>query len=106
MTPKVSFVRLVIPGSIRRTSCSWKSARATEMLWKRRTATLRRKRRWKSQWRGNVRADAKQILGGKEAAKESGKTAEEPKLPMGQRVQREVLAWFWVGLAFLLINGT
>ncbi len=27
-------------------------------------------------------------------------------LPMGQRVQREIIAWFWVGLAFLLINGT
>jgi signal peptidase I len=38
-------------------------------------------------------------------AKESAKAAEQSKLPMGQRVQREVIAWFWVGLAFFLING-
>jgi signal peptidase I len=30
----------------------------------------------------------------------------EPELPMGQRVQREIIAWFWVALAFMLINGT
>jgi signal peptidase I len=57
-----------------------------------------------------VKADAKQKPIGKETGKEAGKVpgtaAEEPKLPMGQRVQREVIAWFWVGLAFLLINGT
>ena len=35
-----------------------------------------------------------------------GKTIEDSKLPMRQRVQREIIAWFWVGLAFLLINGT
>src|SRR5256885_6494207 len=27
-------------------------------------------------------------------------------VPVGQRVQREVVAWFWVALVFLLINGT
>ncbi len=27
------------------------------------------------------------------------------KLPMAVQIRREVLAWFWVGLAFLLING-
>src|SRR5277367_3884672 len=43
---------------------------------------------------------------GKEAGGETAKTADEPKLPVGKRVQREALAWFWVGLAFLLINGT
>lgn len=26
--------------------------------------------------------------------------------PLKQRVQREIVAWFWVGLIFLLINGT
>src|SRR5579864_6477347 len=32
---------------------------------------------------------------------------EEPaKVPVGQRVQREIIAWFWVALVFLLINGT
>jgi len=30
----------------------------------------------------------------------------EPKVPVGQRVQREIIAWFWVALVFLLINGT
>ena len=25
---------------------------------------------------------------------------------MSTKVQREVIAWFWVGLVFLLINGT
>jgi signal peptidase I len=57
-----------------------------------------------------VKADARQASSGKEAGKETGKaprkTVEEPKLSMRQRVQREVIAWFWVGLAFLLINGT
>lgn len=33
------------------------------------------------------------------------KKENERNLPVGQRVQREVIAWFWVGLAFLLING-
>lgn len=45
--------------------------------------------------------EAKQKSGGKSSAK----PADEPKLPMGKRVQREALAWFWVGLIFLLING-
>src|SRR5467141_5109328 len=30
----------------------------------------------------------------------------QPKVPVGQRVQREIIAWFWVALVFLLINGT
>ena len=30
----------------------------------------------------------------------------QPNVPVGQRVQREVIAWFWVALVFLLINGT
>src|ERR1700737_1608129 len=42
-----------------------------------------------------MKADAK--------TKDKGRDA---NLPMGQRVQREVLAWFWVALAFMLINGT
>ncbi len=49
-----------------------------------------------------MKADAKQ----KASGKESDKAAEEAKLPVGKRVQREIIAWFWVGLAFLLINGT
>jgi signal peptidase I len=73
-------------------------------------AMLRTTHRSKSQWRWNVKADAKQKPSGRELGEETVKTpskkAEEPKLPMGKRVQREALAWFWVGLAFLLINGT
>ncbi|HXN53861.1 MAG TPA: signal peptidase I [Candidatus Acidoferrum sp.] len=30
----------------------------------------------------------------------------QPNVPVGQRVQREIIAWFWVALVFLLINGT
>src|SRR6202451_4847972 len=30
----------------------------------------------------------------------------EAKVPMGQRVEREIVAWFWVALSFMLINGT
>src|SRR5580698_9073677 len=101
-TPKASSVRPVIRASIRPISCSSKFARAT--------ATLRTTHLSKSQWRWNVKADAKQKPSGRDAGEETvntpSKKAEEPKLPMGKRVQREILAWFWVGLAFLLINGT
>lgn len=39
--------------------------------------------------------------------KPSGKQKEQtPKPPIGNRVQSEIVAWFWVALAFLLINGT
>ena len=73
-------------------------------------ATLRTTHIWRDPWRWNVKADTTQEPIAKETVKETGKASgkkiEEPKLPMGQRVQREVLAWFWVGLAFLLINGT
>ena len=31
---------------------------------------------------------------------------EEAKVPTRTKIQREIIAWFWVGLAFLLINGT
>ena len=37
-----------------------------------------------------------------EAQKKSVKVNE----PLNKRVQREIVAWFWVGLIFLLINGT
>ncbi|MGH9675505.1 MAG: signal peptidase I [Candidatus Acidiferrum sp.] len=37
---------------------------------------------------------------------EMKKKQAEPAVPMGTRIQREIIAWFWVGLAFLLINGT
>ena len=53
-----------------------------------------------------MKADVEEKPSSKEAGKETTTATEEPKLPMGKRVQREALAWFWVGLAFLLINGT
>ena len=31
---------------------------------------------------------------------------EETNVPVKTKIQREIIAWFWVGLAFLLINGT
>lgn len=49
-----------------------------------------------------MKADAKK----KAAGAEPNKAVQEANLPMGKRVQREIIAWFWVGLAFLLINGT
>ncbi|MBV8514212.1 MAG: signal peptidase I, partial [Acidobacteria bacterium] len=36
----------------------------------------------------------------------SNEEKKEAKVPMGQRVEREIVAWFWVALAFMLINGT
>jgi signal peptidase I len=42
-----------------------------------------------------VRADAKR-----------GKNENGQPVSTGQRVRREILAWFWVALAFMLVNGT
>ncbi|MGA2096853.1 MAG: signal peptidase I [Candidatus Acidiferrum sp.] len=42
----------------------------------------------------------------KAPTKEENDQAEEPKPPLGVRVRREAIAWFWVALIFLLINGT
>src|SRR5271154_5032639 len=106
MTPKASFVRLVIPASTQRISCSSKFARVTDTLRTQRTAIRRTTLLWKGPWRWNVKVDAIEKPSSKEAGKETPTATEEPKLPMGKRVQREALAWFWVGLAFLLINGT
>src|SRR5262249_16943285 len=54
-------------------------------------------------WRWNMKADPKR------STNKDGKTGEaqtHPRVPMRTRVQREIIAWFWVGLVFLLINGT
>lgn len=48
-----------------------------------------------------MKADAKR---GKEGKSSEGQT--HASVPMKTRVQREIIAWFWVGLVFLLINGT
>src|SRR5579863_2493167 len=48
-------------------------------------------------WRWNMKADKNN----------KGKQKEEAaKPPMNKRIQNEIIAWFWVALAFLLINGT
>src|SRR6202158_1008956 len=44
-------------------------------------------------WRWNMKTDAKR---NKEA---------QPNVPVGQRVQREIIAWFWIALVFSHING-
>jgi len=46
-----------------------------------------------------VKADATKEKKKKEAVKEQ-------KAPMSTRVKSEIIAWFWVILAFMLINGT
>lgn len=38
--------------------------------------------------------------------KTDAQNSKDAKQPVGKRVQREVMAWMWVALAFLLINGT
>src|SRR6201984_2093958 len=58
------------------------------------TVKVRTSIRWRWNMKADLRVDAKR-------AKEA-----ELKVPVGQRVQREVIAWFWVALVFLLINGT
>jgi signal peptidase I len=45
----------------------------------------------------NVRANAKN---------EKAKNEKKPSSPMRQGIEREIIAWFWVALAFMLINGT
>jgi signal peptidase I len=46
-----------------------------------------------------VKADAAKMKAKKEEAKEAA-------APMSTRVKSEIIAWFWVILAFMLINGT
>jgi len=41
-----------------------------------------------------------------ETAKKGKDTPQAPPVPLGDRVKSEIIAWFWVILAFLLINGT
>ena len=47
-----------------------------------------------------MKADAKR------SNKEVKPNETQANVPMKTRVQREIIAWFWVGLVFLLINGT
>src|SRR6267143_4508663 len=62
------------------------------------------KARTSIQWRWNMKADLKAEF--KADPKRIKEKEAESKVPVGQRVQREVIAWFWVALVFLLINGT
>ena len=45
----------------------------------------------------NVKADPKN---------KTAKKEKKSSLPVRQGIQREIIAWFWVALAFMLINGT
>jgi len=49
------------------------------------------------------KAQNKKLLEKSSNAKPDNKR--QPELTMEQKVWREVVAWFWVGLVFLLING-
>lgn len=40
------------------------------------------------------------------ATKSKKKSAKEAEVPMSAKVKSEIIAWFWVILAFMLINGT
>ena len=40
------------------------------------------------------------------AAKKGKDAPQAPATPLGDRVKSEIIAWFWVILAFMLINGT
>src|SRR5262249_27041697 len=99
-TPKAGSVRLAIRGFTRPILCNWKFAGPIR--------TVNRKLRL--QWRGNpgpekgrwwciVKADS-------EKTEKKKVEKAEANLPVGTKIQREIIAWFWVGLAFLLINGT
>jgi len=41
-----------------------------------------------------------------DASKSKKKSAKEAQVPMSAKVKSEIIAWFWVILAFMLINGT
>ena len=41
-----------------------------------------------------------------DAIKSKKKSAKEAEVPMSAKVKSEIIAWFWVILAFMLINGT
>jgi len=41
-----------------------------------------------------------------DASKSKKKSVKEPEVPMSAKVKSEIIAWFWVILAFMLINGT
>ncbi|HYW65700.1 MAG TPA: signal peptidase I [Candidatus Dormibacteraeota bacterium] len=41
-----------------------------------------------------------------DASKSKKKNVKEPEVPMSAKVKSEIIAWFWVILAFMLINGT
>ena len=59
-----------------------------------------------------MKADLKEKPTSETGSKQIKKQTPEPappteaKLPLAKRAQREAIAWFWVALAFLLINGT
>src|SRR3981189_1600600 len=93
-TPKANSVRPVIRVFIRPIWCNWKLGKAhlAENPATRQTEAKATPYPPSAQWRWNVKADKK-------------KTEQEENVPVKTKIQREIIAWFWVGLAFLLING-
>src|SRR5882724_2882525 len=92
-TPKANSVRLVIRVFTRPIWCNWKlgKVRQTENPATRQTEAQANPCPPSAQWRWNVKADKKR--------------SQEENVPVKTKIQREIIAWFWVGLAFLLING-
>src|SRR6202158_2977272 len=92
--PKANSVRFVIRGFTRPIWCSWKlqKARQTENPATRQTEGQGTTQPPSAQWRWDGKAEKK-------------KTEHEENVPVKTKIQREIIAWFWVGLAFLLING-
>src|SRR5437016_10911689 len=85
MTPRAIFVRLAIQEIIRRIWCSLRCAKAQAT-----GSWANQQLRW------NVKAK-------KNPSKKAKDSPED--LTVQQKVRREVIAWFWVALVFLLING-
>src|SRR5260370_5966671 len=95
MTPKAGFARLVIRVFIPQIWCSWRCANAlptanpAKLPMEMETNPRPQSGRW--WWKVKAEKKTKQ---------------EEANLPVKTKIQREIIAWFWVGLVFLLINGT
>src|SRR5207253_9636326 len=93
--PRAISVRVVIRAFIPRIWCNWKCAKAlpTANPANMPHATAVNPRPQSGRWWWNVQA-------------EKQKKQEEANLPVKTKIQREIIAWFWIVLVFLLINGT
>src|SRR5208337_1408823 len=85
MIPRETSALRVTRAFIRPTLYNWKCIKK------------RARTKWPKRWRRNVKADA---------SKSRKKSAKEAEVPMSAKVKSEIIAWFWVILAFMLVNGT